>query len=155
METVLDLIEHYREQINRANETRDRIQDLKKELEELQDCLTRATREINNNKMLLDWCILSGESPAEALLKRDTQNIDHELSKMQWFNMPGTGQGTYVYNANPNTLWPTINTLNTIGANTLTVANMGAGGAGGGGALGNTTIYTVGGGGTYTNKTTP
>lgn len=147
MKTLGELIRNYQKGIKRAHAQEAKLQKARDVVAQLTAQCQNHNIMLRNQKVLLDWCIASGESPAEAMLKRDVENMQHELKKYSALYFGDMGEN-HIYTIAASSGWATPSMT----TNSTTVY----GGGGGGGAtlsslnnisLGSGTIR-VGGGGT-------
>jgi hypothetical protein len=140
MKTLNQLTKKYRSQIRSKMKIQEQINDLRQQERDLVAKGHSLGKEIDFTKSLIDYCVLTGETPAEALLKNTKEQIRSTIDNMSGFSPPigGSLSGLTVSNnllpitntgtitsslpltldpnlsAWSNTVWATINTTLTV-----------------------------------------
>ena len=121
MKSLNGLIKDYRKKMIRAEKHRDKMTALEQKMEALNQEHFKQKTELSQIKDLIDWCILSGEQPAEAALKHTSDQIRDKLRRGDKFYM-----GTY-YGTMSGTIGPSGAVL-TVNSSPITISCGGAGG---------------------------
>lgn len=114
MKTLGQLTKKYRSQLCSVRKIREQIDQLHRQQQEYHDQIDSLTKEISFTKILVDYCVLTGESPAEAVLKNT-----HDQLKIKVHQLTGHNHYTSV---SPS--WGTISSLNIVPPN-LSITNTG------------------------------
>ena len=101
MKTLNQLARHYRQLCKAPARIDQQSRKLKEQLQQLSSQKQSLVAEIDRTKTLLDYCIVSGESPAQAALSHTTEQLQASLDTHR--NVVGTHSGIY-YDVAPNTL---------------------------------------------------
>lgn len=112
MKTLMQLTKKYRSQLNAVNKIHQQIALLHQQEKTHREKIHQLTTEIEFTKLLLDYCVLTGESPVEALLK----NTKEQLVNKIWEISPR-------YNAPPMQTSTITNTM-TVFDNTLSLSTV-------------------------------
>lgn len=86
MKTLNQLTKKYRSQIRSKMKIQEQINDLRQQERALQDKGNALGKEIDFTKNLIDYCVLTGETPAEALLKNTKEQIRSTIDNMSGFS---------------------------------------------------------------------
>jgi hypothetical protein len=139
MKTLNSLIKEFRKKIKQAHIHQSRITHLEQKREAMNLQQHKRNSEIAQMKELIDWCVLTGEQPTEALLKHTREQMRKQLGSGTVYNMSSIAGAASVYNTmvghsgvSATTLTP-HSTL-TLSASPITIS---CGGVGGG-----STTYT-------------
>jgi len=137
MKTLNSLIKEFRKKIKQANSHQSRITNLEQKREAMNQQQHQRNSEIAQMKELIDWCVLTGEQPTEAVLKHTREQMRNQLRSGTVYNMPsiaGAGwHATMVGHSGASTPMGSQSTL-TLSASPVTIS---CGGVGGG-----STTYT-------------
>ena len=91
MKTLNQLTKKYRSQILSKSKLQEQINSLREQERALQSQVYAISQEIDFTKSLIDYCVLTGESPAEALLKNTKEQIRSTIENMSgWIPLAGT-----------------------------------------------------------------
>lgn len=109
MKTLAQAAQSYRQQLQQIKKHEQLIQKTRADLKQLQDAAVKKTHELNKLKQLIDYCVITGESPAEAILKNTPEQIQQHI-----FNQPQNYTDSYgIVSGNSMNLGP-ITISNTI-----------------------------------------
>jgi hypothetical protein len=86
MKTLNQLTKKYRSQIRSKMKIQEQINDLRQQERALQDKGNALGKEMDFTKTLIDYCVLTGETPAEALLKNTKEQIRSTIDNMSGFS---------------------------------------------------------------------
>lgn len=113
MKTLHQLAKKYRKQIDHKSKIQEQITSLREQERVLQDQVYTITKDMEFTKTLIDYCVLTGESPTEALLKNTREQIRNTLDHASgWVSI------------NTNTLGSLTVSNNSVTGVTITGANI-------------------------------
>lgn len=113
MKTLGQLTKKYRSQLKSVAKIREQIDVLNKQHQEYQHQIDCLNKEITFTRALVDYCVLTGESPAEAVLKNTRDQIQMKIYELTNFNVAYTTPS-----------WGNVSSLPVVPA-TLSITNTG------------------------------
>lgn len=86
MKTLHQLSRQYRQQLAHKKKLRDQVLDLKIKVDDINRAIEQLNRQLASTKVLIDYCVVTGESPAEAILRNTHEQIQQTVIDIRGYD---------------------------------------------------------------------